>query len=296
MITIDIDIPKSLPSSTIKLDFADKSVIEAIIGKTSPQLPSEDHRRLASFADGYPGIARSILAAWSENIPVARATEDYIADSFVLGRIQLDQETVLKSAMLLTAFGLVGLDNSSDKQLDEVSALSDLPVEKLRVGLITLMEKGVVMSRGRKVSLEPLPIALRLAERQWTQWSPAKWEKILTGEVSPELKLNAAKQLALLNSTDIAKRVVEHVCRRNGPLDDYSKFADSPHAEVACCLAEIDARTVLDQLERTLEAFNDFSHVHGDTRRCIVWGAGENLLPSRHFRGWGNPFVKTGCS
>ena len=118
--------------------------------------------------------------------------------------------------------------------------------------------------------LQPRPIAMRLAERQWKEWNAAKRDAVLSGQTSAELRVLAARQLALLNTTEISQSVVDHVCRVGGRFDSSEGASRASHAEVMSSLAEIDPTTVADQIERLLDNSPDLLGVAGDFRRNLV--------------------------
>ena len=83
--------------------------------------------------------------------------------------------------------------------------------------------------------------------------------------------MGAAKQLALLNTTDVACQVVAHVCHDGGPFDGIEGVVRSHHTEVLSALAEIDASLVAERIGRSLRHFRDLAEVRGDVRRHLVW-------------------------
>ena len=282
LITIDDDIPSDARDRTIvemaedetlvKVPEAPSSVTEAIISSVCPGLPSEDFRRLAHFSRGFPKIAHLVAQAWTSARPVAHATEEHIVETLVVGRRSHDRELLLGSAQLLAAFRLVRVDHPDGDQLAEVAARGrNLSAPDLRDGLNQLIDRGVALRRGRCLTLHPRPIALHLAERKWRDWSPDEWEAILGGNASPDLKVGAAKQLALLNTTEVAQQVVEHVCHDGGPFDGIEGIVQPSHTEVLSALAEIDTSLVAERIGRSFRHFADLDLVRGDVRRHLVW-------------------------
>ena len=281
LITIDDEIPPDLQDRTmvelnehetlVKVPEASSSVTEAIIHSVCPELPSEDFRRLAHFSRGFPKIAHLVAQAWTSARPIAFATEEHLVEAFVRGR-RLPDRRLLGSARLLAAFRLVRMDGPEADQLEEVAVRGqDLSTADLRVGFNQLIDRGVAQRRGRFVTLQPRPIALHLAERQWRDWSPGSWDAVLGEDTSPDLKVGAAKQLALLNTTDVARRVVSHVCRDGGPFDGLEGLVGPHHTEVLSGLAEIDACLVAERIGHCLRHFRDLAEVRGDVRRHLVW-------------------------
>ena len=193
----------------IRVSEAPSPVVEAVIEDTCPGLASEDFRRLAHFSKGFPKIGRLVAQAWVRSRPVAHATEEHLAETFVVGHQTHEGDKLLKSARLLAAFPLVRMDQPND-DLSEVAEFGrDLSAKDLRSMFVRLIERGVARRRGRFVTLQPPAIAARLAERQWRDWCSAEWYAILGGRTSLNLKVNAAKQLALLNTIGLAREVVE---------------------------------------------------------------------------------------
>ena len=272
LVTIDDEIPTgTLSKDTFKVDEAPPSVTEAIINHVSPGLPSQDQARLVRFSNGFPRIAVLIAQAWNRSIPIAHITDDTLVETFVLGRRPKNRELLLKSATLVAAFGLVEAE-SVGGQLSEIARLGrDLNAEDLYAAVVALVERRAAQRRGRLVGLQPRPISLSLAERQWKEWDPAKWDQVLTGDTSSNLRVLAARQLALLNTTAVSQRIVDHVCRPGGPFEGFEELSAAGNPEVLSALVAIKPEVVADQIERSLEDANDLSRVTGDVRRHLVY-------------------------
>ena len=278
LITIDHDTPTdALALNTIKVAEAPSSVTAAIINRISPDLHSEDRRRLEHFSEGFPKIAILVTQAWDRSTPIAHATDDALVDAFIAGRRTRDRGLMLKSAALLATFYRLGVDGALNDQLQEVAILGRYRTfDDLYAGIAQLVDRNVAQRRGRLAVLQPRPIALKLAERQWKEWSPATWDRVLSGDINRELRISAARQLAQLNNTDIAKKVVAHVCRFGGPFNDFEDSSWQAHAAVLSALAEIGPDIVVQQIERSLEQIDDLSRIGGDARRHLV-GASETI-------------------
>ena len=270
LVTIDNEIPSGmLDKAMFRLGEASTPVIEGIIDRVSPGFPLEDRRRLAQFGKGFPGIAIRVGTAWMEASPVAHATDEQFVSTFVLGRAQEERELVLKSAMLLAVFRLVPAANND--QLKHIAALGrDVTDADLRASLQRLIDRGVAQRRGESVALQPRPIAMKLAERQWKEWSCDEWDQVLADGETSALRVQAARQLAFLNDTDIALKVVAHVCRPRGPFDDKGAVLGPLDAEVLSLLAEVDGETVVRLMGRSLGRLGDLSTARSETRN-LVW-------------------------
>ena len=282
LITIDDDIPAAVRNKVtvelsdheivVNVPEAPSSVTENIINSVCPGLPSEDFRRLAHFSKGFPKVAHLVAQSWISERPVAHCTDDHLVETFVVGRRAHDQKLLIGSAQLIAAFFLVRAEDQDGGQLSQVAARDqNLSATDLRECCNKLIDRGVVRRCGGYVTLEPRPIALHLAEQKWRNWSSNEWDAILGGDTSPDLKANAAKQLALLNTTEIAQQVVNHVCRTGGPFDGVEGFQQPRHTEVLSSLAEIDTSIVAERIDHSLRYFSDLEMVGGDVRRHLVW-------------------------
>ena len=143
-----------------------------------------------------------------------------MVDAYVLGRKPRNPELILESATLVATFGLVDVESPAEGELSKIASLrGGISGEDIYSAVSQLVDRGVVRKRGRLVTLQPFPVAMILAERQWKEWPPNTWESVLGGDISAKLKVSAAKQLALLNTTEISERVVAHVCRPQGAFE-----------------------------------------------------------------------------
>lgn len=291
LLTIDDELPDQLGDAMLRVDRAPTSVTEAIVDRVAPGLPAADQRRLVQFSQGFPEVAILIARAWLESKPIARATDEELVNAYVLGRTQRDRDLLLKSAALLATFGLVGIEHSVDGQVAKIASLGlDLTTDALVTGARRLADRGVARRRGRYVSIEPRPISMRLAERQWKDWREPRWDEVLTDSSQPtvfadDLSLNvqAAKQLKLLNTLDISRDVVKHVCRHGGPFDGREGIRAPGHTEVLSRLAEIDTSIVAEQIRRSLADVEDLSTIAGDARRHLVWALEKIAFESETF-------------
>lgn len=256
--------------SVVHIDQAPSEVTESIIDRELPTLDSEDRRRLLLFSRGFPTIAVRVANAWAENKPVPYSTDMYFAEAFVTGRGGLEPTLAIQTAMLIAAFGTVR-HSSADSQISELANWGrQITVDDMHALLERLLDRGVVQRRGGLVVLQPRPVAMRLTERQWREWSPQNWITILTGDMSPHLRRNAAGQLAWINETQVAKRVAETLLCEDGPLDGIERLSASGNAAVLYRLAAIDAQLAADCIHRTFNDVSDPRTIDAGIRRQLV--------------------------
>jgi hypothetical protein len=59
-----------------------------MLKQVSPDLPSEDHRRLVKVSQGFPQIAFLLGQSWLKESSIAAATDAELFDRIILGRNQ----------------------------------------------------------------------------------------------------------------------------------------------------------------------------------------------------------------
>ena len=288
--TLDDEIPTTTPDeNTVEIKPAPTNVVEAMVKRLMPSSSSMDHERLAHFAAGFPRIAIKAAKAWRSSRPIAHAEDDDIVDAFVLGRQESEHAVIMKSAMLVAAFGEVAVEPDGGDLEEVASFRHDLSAEDLRIGISKLVKRDVVQRKGRLRVLQPRPVAMRLAERQWEEWSPYQWERILASEGNRylgRLRATAAGVLAGLNATPIAHKVVRHVCRLGtslgqagtwpGNVDLVSSHWIWPaktwprNVDVLPAIAEVAPDIVLQTVEDSLSNADDLYQLVDDPRRHVV--------------------------
>src|SRR5258708_2837981 len=287
LVTIDHELPStnSLPDDVLLICRADDAVIEGMIKQIVPNLPREDQRRLVKFSQGFPQIATLLGQSWLKDASIAGASDDNLFDRIILGRNPTEAPLLRDAGMLLSAFGLLGV-NAPLQYLDVVAPLSrQRSADHLRAAFDQLKQRGVVQRHERLATLQPKPLAMALAEQQWRTWNETQWDGILAGGLPEILRRNAAEQLTLINNTAVAMEVTRYVCRLNGPFASISAFEDEGTSAVISALAEIDAEAALTLLDRVFGTLtrDQLKAVAGQARRHLVWALQKIAFLERTF-------------
>ena len=262
---------------------APDNVLEGIVENLASGLPSQDMGRLVRFSKGYPEFAISVVSAWTASKPIGHVAEHRYVKTFLRAEDHEVPELIVPSAQLLAAFGLIGIDEDSDERLDAVARTGGLDAQALNQGIQYLADIGAARRRGTLYALEPRPVSLYLAECQWKAWTPKRWDEVLAGDLRPEYRVSAARQLRLLNTTEVSRRVVKRICRLGGPLDNPEQVSDSAYVEMLAALVEVDPRCVVDLLGHTLSGIDDLKEIRGEARRNLVWTLRKAAFPEDTF-------------
>lgn len=293
LLTIDDEVPSEFAVGTVRIDEAPASVVETIVEHVAGTLSPLDRHRLARMSAGFPAIAVQV-GGETGAAQLVDPRRGQLVDRFVVGRAQRDVDVLLRSAMLLSAFRLVRVDpmgtgwlnpsqaETTEDRLAPIAAIGrNLTWEDLYAATQQLAQRGVFKRRGGLGAIQPRPIAVRLAKRQWREWDPGKWDRVLTGDLGPGLAPLAAARLAHLGGTGIATEVVKHVCREGGPLD--AGTIDGNRAEILAYLAEVDARVVAECIEHLLDCHLDPLHLDGNVRHSLLRALSIIAFPSSTF-------------
>ncbi len=257
LVTLEDALPsETLDKDTLPVSKASDSVVEGILDQMLPGHPLTDQLRLARFAQGFPEIAIGISATWKEGLPLVKFTDEELVESYILERSNRSHSQLLDSAKLLATFGLIDTGAFGDQTLKKIANLSGtLDPDRFCTEVADMVRRGIVQRRGRLVALQPLPAAMSLASLQWSEWEqqPGKWDKAFSGEISAGLSVSAARQLALLNTTAIAREVAGNICREDGPFEVTWEHPTLWRAEVISFLAEVYPLAVANLIQRLIE-------------------------------------------
>ena len=296
LLTIDDQIPAepATDTHTVRIAEAPMSVVEGVVKHVAATLRTFDRQRLARMADGFPEVAIRI-GADAGTTQFFDPRPERLVNSFVLGRDTPEGDLLLRCAMLLAAFRVLRVEpaipawpNSSHTQRTEdylapVAALGrGLTQEDLHAAAQRLEARGILKRRGGLGSIQPRPIAIRLAERQWREWDRGKWDRVFSGELGSGLTRVAAERLAQMGGRPIATEVAKHVCRDGGPLD--SGVGRSARADILSCLTQVDVSAVAEHIERYLDDHPDPSLIGDGERHGLLRALARIAFPTQTFK------------
>ncbi len=301
LLTIDNEIPSQIDANnTIKLEEAPEIVIETIVDQVARHMQGLDRQRLVRLSEGFPEIAIRIARESKTRRHLTYSTNDELINEFVCGRRPEDKGLLLQSAQRIAVFGPVRIESTAEADLGTVQTYGaeystggdlariagigrQMTREDLYAGIQVLTQRGVCKRSGGLGTIQPRPIAVALAKRQWIEWDKKKWDQVLSGGIGSYLSVSAAQRLAQLNFSDIANNVAEHVCRKDGSFDQGDGIVAQGRAKVLSALAEIAPDAVAQHIDRSL---NRLVHLHNltlDVRSSLVRALSTIAFRSRTF-------------
>ena len=300
LITIHNEIPERINADTYEIENAPTTTIESIVEDVAETMSDVDRDRLARLSEGFPEVAIRIARESEMGEYLIDPVDGDFIDQFVCGRRSMENEQLLQSAQLLAVFGTIriesaekgsyvlGQESSSGDHITKIAELShQLNSEDLQIqieGYKGLVERGIVKPRGGLRTIEPRPIAVRLAERQWMDWGREKWDRVLTGDIGADLNVSAARRLAELNGTEIAQKVVAHVLRQNGPFDRTNSIHLPGRAEVLSALAEINPYATAECTKLHLDRLGDLFKLGENLHSILVRMSSKIAFHSETFK------------
>ena len=106
LVTIDYDtLSGATNENTFVMNQSSPAVTQAMINN-SQGLSQDDQHWIARFSEGFPGICSQVIQAWTNGVPLGKATDDNFVDSIVLGRNpRRVPQSLLGTAALIAACG-----------------------------------------------------------------------------------------------------------------------------------------------------------------------------------------------
>lgn len=253
LVTIETEIRSDMRESENMLfvKVAEDEVVEEIIKSEAPRISARDRKRIAYFSGGVISCARTIAQSWHKG-GFMFSDEDEMLIRKYIGHDGRESDPDYEAAKLISVFGRVGTETPHD-ELGKVAQFgSHVLRQDFRICINRLRNRGVVVLSGEgSAALAPKHVALRLAERQWREWSQSQREEVLVGTVlSDELRIKAADRLALLNTGAVAGEIVRHIL---GKQTLWSSPENLRHnLKLLYSFAQIDTQGVAHLLEEIL--------------------------------------------
>ena len=250
LVTIETETRSDVPESenTLFVNVAENTLVEEIIKSQTPRISARDRKRIVDFSGGIISCARIIVKSWGKGGLMPSDEDESLIKKFI-GYEDREFDPVYEAAKLISVFGGVEMQ-TPEHELEQVARFGSHPLRQdFQFYVNKLRSRGVVVSlRGGFTTLIPRHIAIRLAERQWREWDQSQWEEVLVGDnLSEQLRVRAADQLALLNTGTVARKIVRHILGKQTLW--FSPENLQRNLKLLYSFAQIDSQRVADLLE-----------------------------------------------
>lgn len=183
----------------IELNAASNELIGQVAEATNKQVSEKNASLIRDLSQGFPRMAVFATRALEGGDEELSSVETLIS-RIVWGEHEIDQ-SAFESLQLLSLFTIVGMENEPSKELEEIAAYCGKIGRQMFGELRRFSERGVLFRQGDFGEVQPLPLAMRLAN-QWLEGNPAGTLENLFRSLSEEMKLRMVGRLRWVSHSD----------------------------------------------------------------------------------------------
>jgi len=284
-----IDIEKNL---FIEVLPASNELIEGIAKDIFRDTPTFDSVFVRELAQGFPRMA--VLAAHAaKDGDLELASAEALIDRIIWNGREPNDEALF-ALQTLSLFTALGIENNASEELDEISNFIDCKSQSLFRIFSSFRDRGIVLRRGDFAEVQPLPLAMRLANA-WLASMPRGTLERLFREIRPKLQLRLAGRLRWVSwSTQVssaAEKLLDELLETKADLDtDHgSKLLDR--------FVHLAPDRVMHHLNRllgssTIEELESFN----SGRRHTVWALEKLVFRKETFPDAANLLMRLGAA
>jgi len=268
---ITINVEAKLQDTTkclgIELAAAPDEIINGIINSIMPEVVRQNGSIIRDLSKGFPRMAVLAARAFSSG-DITLATVDNVMERIVWGDT-LPEKAALRTLRTLSLFTVIGVEHEAASELVEIAAFLGRPVGELFEEIKRFEGRGVIRRTGDYAEVQPVPLAIRLAN-DWWQNAPAGTMEEFCKALSTDLQLRMIAQLRWLSWFDETPRFAERLMLELVPDETAlnselgSKFMDrlvhlAPDAVMAHLVGLLN--------DKTIDELSEFRN----GRRHVVW-------------------------
>lgn len=184
---------------TVELNAASNELIDHIAEATNKQVSEKNASLIRDLSQGFPSMA--VLASRAlEGGDQELSSVETLISRIVWGEHEIDQSAI-ESLQLLSLFTIVGMENDTAKELEEIADYCGKTARQMFNELQRFAERGVLFRQGDYGEVQPLPLAMRLSN-QWLESNPAGTLEDLFRSLSEVMKLRIVGRLRWVSWSD----------------------------------------------------------------------------------------------
>lgn len=176
----------------VELNAASNELIGQIAEATNKQVSEKNASLIRDLSQGFPRMAVVASQALEDGDEELSSVETLIS-RIVWGEHEIN-ELAYESLQLLSLFTIVGMENNSAHELEEIAAYCRKSARQMYNELQRFAERGVLFRQGDYGEVQPLPLAMRLSN-QWLENNPVGTLKELFRSLSDDMKLKMVGRL-----------------------------------------------------------------------------------------------------
>ncbi len=183
----------------VELNAASNELIGQIAEATNKQVSKKNASLIRDLSQGFPRMAVFATRALEDGDEELSSVETLVS-RIAWGEHEIDQ-SAFESLQLLSLFTIVGMENQPAKELEEIAAYCGKTGRQMFGELRRFTDRGVLFRQGDFGEVQPLPLAMRLAN-QWLEGNPAGTLEDLFRSLSEEMKLRMVGRLRWVSHSD----------------------------------------------------------------------------------------------
>lgn len=242
-----------------------KKMLEPLFAKQIDQV-----ERIAVFAGGFPQMAVLIANARVANDPdIGRLNDDDLLNK-LLGDIDANERSILKSCALFDRFGFDAEVASHYHFIAETFV--ELPRKTFAECVKKFQQRGLIDISGRYAQLVPKPLAVRLASEWWVG-THRDDQLALLGDIPEALVQPFCKQVTMLGFIDEVQELTKDLCGPQGFFGQAEAILSERGSLLFRSFVEVNPEATSRVLYQNLIklSYKDLLNIKDDVRRNLVW-------------------------
>ncbi len=183
----------------VEINAASNELIDNIAEATNKDVGNKNASLIRDLSQGFPRMAVFASRALADGDEELSSVETLIS-RIVWGENEEDP-LAYESLQLLSLFTIVGMENDSSHELEEIASYCGKAAQDMYRELNRFTVRGVLFRQGDYGEVQPLPLSMRLAN-QWLESNPGGALETLFRSLSEEMKLRMVGRLRWLSWSD----------------------------------------------------------------------------------------------
>jgi hypothetical protein len=187
----------------VELNAASSELIDLIAEATNKEIGSRNASLIRELSQGFPRMAVYASRALEHGDEELSSVETLITR--ILWGEHKEDPSAFESLQLLSFFTIVGMENDSAHELDEIASYCGKNTQNMYRELSRFSSRGVLLRQGDYGEIQPLPLAMRLSNL-WLESMPVGTLETLFRSLSEEMKLRMVGRLRWMSWSDKVTR------------------------------------------------------------------------------------------
>ena len=263
----------------VQLNRASDEHIIDIAGAVHELAKGRNATFVQDLAQGFPSMA--VFAAQAlEDKDFELTSVEALISRIVWGERD-ENALALESLQLLSLFTVVGVEGDAGVELEQIAQFAGQEAHAVFCNLAQFAERGVIHRQGDYAIVQPLPLAMRLAN-MWLETRPSGTLESLFRTLSEDMKLRMAGRLRWVSWSDKVRTFAQVLI--NEALPDLASLDTKFGSKLLDRLVHLTPDATMDHLngligDNTIDELKSFK----DGRRHVIWALNKLVFRNQTF-------------